>query len=119
MLEVEEKSARMFDVLFSLSVVLAWRDHGVLVSVVDALDGVLTALTRARSYFDLRSCGVGSASTMRSSLESSLLRLIEVVSGQAAGVRVLVAMLWTVCIAGDVCGVCWERWEAQQLVFQR
>lgn len=43
---------------------------------------VLTALTRARSYCDLRSCGVGSVRTMRSRRDSNLFRLIEVlVSG--------------------------------------
>ena len=36
---------------------------------------------RARSYVDLRSCGVGSTSTMRSNLDSNLFRLIDVVSG--------------------------------------
>ena len=71
MFKVEQESSRMLDVLCGVS--------GISIAYVYVQER--TVLTRARSYWLLRSCGEGSTSTMPSSLDSSRLRFIDARSG--------------------------------------
>lgn len=78
MLEAEEKRARVFNVLPQD---LATEKSKALNADIGWVSNVLTALTRALSKLDLRSCEEGSTSTRCSSLDSNRFRLMDAVSG--------------------------------------